>query len=94
MYEKEIDAGVTLLDRDIPDWATRINLDTFDMKALDGCVLCQLFGGYTKGLDKLGIPLYTVDDAKCGFDLPQALINDKEYKLLTEEWTKRVRDRL
>jgi hypothetical protein len=89
-----VDAGVNLLDRDFPGWAEKIDLLIFDMSKLDSCILGQLFEGYHTGLDKLGVPRYTDDDIKCGFDVPNEEINSESYKILTEEWIKRVRDRL
>lgn len=90
-YSVQVDRGVALLDREVPDWRIRIDESIFDMKKLDSCVLCQLFGGYAEGLDKLGVPLYTTDDIDCGFDVPKTHISDEAYTELTSEWKKRLK---
>lgn len=90
-YEVNVDRGCVLLDRDMPDWRNRVDRDILNMKLNDSCILGQLFGGYLKGLDKLGIPGYTTDDADCGFDVPKEDISDEAYEKLTDEWKRRLR---
>jgi hypothetical protein len=46
-----IAAGVQILDRIAPDWRAKINPKTLDPNSFDCCILCQVFGSYTKGID-------------------------------------------
>lgn len=45
--------GVRLLDKEVPGWRWRVNLDTFDVEYGDRCVLGQIFGGFYTGCDAL-----------------------------------------
>lgn len=56
-------AGVDLLDTYDPKWFEKINTETLDMSNEDDCILGQLFGDYSRGLDELGIygPDYGLD---------------------------------
>lgn len=94
MFESEVTAGVTILDYHDPEWYEKIDLERLDMQSIENDILGQLFGGYFAGLDKLGIPRYTTDDTKCGFDAPKDFADEEHYLILTDEWTKRVRNRL
>lgn len=51
--------GAALLDArpsKVPaDWRVKIDLDSLDMGSVQYCILGQLFSGYDKGLDALGI---------------------------------------
>lgn len=49
----QVQYGCGLLDKFCPGWADKINLDTFNISLTDRCVLGQLYGNYSKGLDKL-----------------------------------------
>lgn len=56
LYRARVAQGAALLDREVPDWWRRINLDTLRMSACSSCVLGQLYGDYDIGLDQLHIP--------------------------------------
>jgi hypothetical protein len=45
--------GVRLLDAKEPHWYTRINLGTLDMAECDRCILGQVYGNYTEGVEKV-----------------------------------------
>lgn len=50
-----VSRGAELLDREQPEWAGRISLDDLHMRDCDECVLGQIFGDFTEGVDVLGI---------------------------------------
>lgn len=45
--------GVSVLDKHVPGWQTRINPETFEINNMSGCILGQLWGWYTDGLEAL-----------------------------------------
>lgn len=47
--------GVALLDRENEGWWANIDLDTLDINSHRDCVLGQLYGGYNRGREALGI---------------------------------------
>lgn len=47
--------GAELLDEQRPGWHRRINLNMLDVGSPTRCVLGQCYGGYYKGLAKLGL---------------------------------------
>ncbi len=89
--------GAAMLDRAVPGWAERINLDALDMsvgepgfygKAADcGCILSQLYGTYNAGRVALDVDLDAGD--RFGF------ISDftAGYSALDAAWTKLVKAR-
>lgn len=60
--------GAALLDAEVPGWADKINLDTFDMSYPRTCILGQLFGEYVDGRAALNLNVVTDDDVRHGFD--------------------------
>jgi len=56
--EKELtdtQKSALLLDKRHPGWDKKIDLNTLSMYDANNCVLAQLYGGYTKGLDEIGL---------------------------------------
>jgi hypothetical protein len=49
--QTRIEKGMALLDNIAPDWHWRIRPRILDIQDCDDCVLGQLFGGYTEGMD-------------------------------------------
>lgn len=45
--------GAKWLDRHVPDWADRISLKELNLMATDSCVLGQVLGDFTEGLNRL-----------------------------------------
>lgn len=79
--------GAARLDRQVPDWATRINLDTFDMASETDDVLTQVFGDYDKGIDRLfGSMNLTADDIGHGY-APRTRLAAAG---LTEAWAREI----
>ena len=60
---KRIQAGIALLDEQVPDWCERIDLETLDLFSGRRCVLGQVYAdkmqpekpGFYIGIDKLGL---------------------------------------
>ena len=91
------EAGAAVLDREIPGWAERINLDGLDMGIGNptevhfetcGCVLAQLYGTYERGRILLG-HLDSFQSERLGF----VSAFSAEYPALDEAWTKLVKAR-
>lgn len=72
-------AAVLLDDRAPERWYHRIDLGRLDQNSTSDCVAGQIFGGYSDGLEYLGVPLFT--DAFDG-------------TVGTEEWEHEIRKRL
>jgi hypothetical protein len=60
-YEKQVKAGMVLLDEKVPRWRGKLDLTRLDISRSDQCVLGQVYGNYNVGafrlelgLDKLG----------------------------------------
>jgi len=47
--------GSKLLDEKCPKWFLLVDLASFDFVNPTKCILAQVFGGYTKGLEALGL---------------------------------------
>lgn len=87
---EKVQNGSNLLDRVRPGWRDEIDLDTLDIGSLDCCVMGQLYGSYTRGLDALGL---TGKATAHGFSLGMGLIREfpagawkEKYEVLTDEW--------
>lgn len=48
-----VQRGAKLLDKELPGWHTRINLHNLDLNNCEQCILGQLYGDYSKGLDAM-----------------------------------------
>lgn len=83
-------AGAALLDRITPGWWRLVRLRPLDIQDECNCVTGQLFGTYSKALDRLDL---TIDEAKdYGFYVKDG---DSGYgwHTLTEAWKNEVRKR-
>lgn len=54
-YEERVATGAALLDKINPNWYTRIDSGSLDLLSTRYCVLGQIYGSYSKGLDELYI---------------------------------------
>lgn len=81
--DERVAAGIALLDERAPDWRSRINLETLDIRSGGYCTLAQVFGDFNRGRHhlELGRP------ADYGFFLRDH--DDLTYPDLTAAW-KRV----
>lgn len=78
-YTSKIQSGVKLLDAHFggSSWKKDIDLDNLDLGSCGVCVLGQLFGDYSEGLEVLGIS----GGANYGFDNPSG-----SFRELTDAW--------
>jgi hypothetical protein len=92
--------GAALLDRQIPGWERRIDLETLHLQSPCLCVLGQLHPGqefantaYSCGLDRLA--LTTTQGYYHGFDAgcPSVDAEDGDYDALTAEWHQVITER-
>lgn len=89
--QTRVAAGVAFLDRQVPGWVDRIDVDNLDVACSVNCVLGQLYGGYSSGTHALGLDQdqaaalgFQVEVNGDGFkDLIAAIM---EYPALTDEW--------
>lgn len=82
--------GVRFLDSEVPDWATRINLQRFQMSHGEYCVLGQLYGGYGEGLERIHGNEYGQEDwaSERGFWDANC-----DYNRLQQDWVKVIAER-
>lgn len=81
-----VDKGVELLDSIFPRWRELIDVDTLDMGDIHNCVLGQIFGYYSRGMEILGNQDSDVDGDTYGFDSS----GSKRYDDLAELWKRAV----
>lgn len=78
-YTSKVQSGIDLLNAHFggSSWKKDIDLDTLDLGSCGVCVLGQLFGDYSEGLDELGIG----GGYAYGFDVSSGSFRD-----LTQAW--------
>ena len=86
-------AGATLLDIVRPGWADQVSPERLDLSDCQACVLGQLYGNYTEGVEKLFAMAengtrYTVAD-RAGFDV----VPGTTYSTLTKAWRREIEKR-
>ena len=97
VLRKRVERGATLLDAEQPGWCKRIDLVTLDMGDTEQCVLGQMYGHYSDGVDALGLGLseyagvYT-DAAEHGFDHAY-FPDDGEHDRLLPLWREAIEAR-
>lgn len=96
--EERVRRGAELMDRAVPNWAARIDLDRLTMSSCDSCLLGQVLGNYFDGPRVLGpfAPLgrhlassygFNATDQSEGEDSP-------EFVALARAWRAEVRARI
>jgi hypothetical protein len=96
-YERNVIAGMHLLDELKPGWREKIDRDTFDSSVDSQCILSQLFQSYHKGKEWVEKKRPDLDERLgelwpiiYGFGIPFLEENThemyKQYRLLTREW--------
>lgn len=88
MRKREMQAavkrGIKLLDSEVPDWRSKIDLEELDLFWPCHCVLGQATEGYYTAIGKLDI-----DPNDYGFSIPVVLddrYNSRNYANLTQLW--------
>lgn len=59
---ERVQAGAAYLDTACPGWDERIVTGILDITSWSRCVLGQLYGGFSKGVEALGLDLAEVHD--------------------------------
>lgn len=77
--------GAALLDRHMPDWYTRVDVDKLNIHSGFECVLAQTYG-WDEGKEKLGLNYSTV--GRYGF------IPTSRTDILTRAWKQEIASRL
>lgn len=86
VFETPAPNGAAFLDKQMPGWADKINLDDFSIVYPWNCVLGQLYGDYLAGVKTVGLTEehaardYGFDRCCCGGT------SDYTYKDLEKEW--------
>lgn len=57
-YAAKVAAGVKVLDREVPNWRSKIDVDNLDLGSCSICILGQVFGDYNDGLNELNVDGY------------------------------------
>lgn len=93
--QTRVAAGVAFLDRQVPGWVDRIDVDNLNVASPVNCVLGQLYGMYSSGISALGLDQdqaaalgFQVEVTGDSFsDFVRALVaSAEEYPALTDEW--------
>lgn len=87
-----IEKGVKKLDKKIPGWDERIDIDLLDLGSDYDCVLGQLYGSYYSGrreLEDMGVKVGEKRMVKMGFFRESR----HEYKSLDEAWREEILSR-
>ena len=87
--------GAALLDRKLPGWHTRINLNTLDLNDCEACILGQLYGKYSYGLEVLLVgDQFYLKRYHYGFSSLRVRGKDKGMRRLTATWARLVAKRI
>ncbi len=85
-FPEKIENGIKWLNKYVPDWLGRINIDELNMNSCWKCILGQLFGEYLKAVTRMGITDHHAE--MMGFEI----LDYAEYKredlmvYLTDLW--------
>lgn len=87
--QKRVKRGIRFLDKTLGrrKWVKKIRLNKLDLSDPNTCVIGEIFGGYTRGLE--GLNKDKKWGRKNGFNLPVvASVTDKyeDFQVLTRLW--------
>ena len=89
---QRVATGAAQLDVMVPNWETKINLETLVISDGSRCILAQLFGHYGQGKRELRINGY--EAGQLGFNAMGSFIDVFQYRKLTKEWKRIIQARL
>jgi hypothetical protein len=72
-------------------WVDRIDVWTLNVESVNACPLFMVFGGYTEGLDVLGLDS-DLGAKSHGFELEDYAYAAGENEALTDEWVRRINE--
>lgn len=88
--KKRVQRGADLLDRELPNWFNRIDTVELNQESASHCVLGQLYGDWTEGLNKVFGYRW---DYKDSFDYGFSLSGSERWNTfgaLTRLWKKEI----
>jgi len=87
-YSEVVQAGMAVLDANMPGWECRIDPETLNLASCQLCVLGQVYGEYSAGKREVGIE----DGDNYGFSTRDD--SSREYGFLTRTWLRVIKKRL
>lgn len=94
LYAERASRGARLLDEETPDWFAKIKIAHLCMRNEEKCVLAQVYGSYSFGLNVLNIEPLADDYVLYGFDVSVNIFQaDSHYKVLDDVWIEEVNKR-
>jgi hypothetical protein len=81
--------GTAVLNREVPGWFDVVNPDDLDMSSVGRCVLGQLFGDFSNGMNQVFADFSAFTAASCGFALLRCEAND-DYWILDALWRSEI----
>lgn len=92
-FVKRMRKGVKLLNEQAPGWHRKVKISTLDLSSNDNCILGQVFGEYTNGLELLDINSNdeTRNGPAHGFSLCSEEWTNERIADMTEWWKKQIR---
>src|SRR5882762_2911653 len=90
MFEEQIKSGVQVLNKKRPGWAQRIEIESLNIISPAYCIIGQVYGSYSDGLEVLRI--HHMDAENYGFALNKSPYEyHEEWETLTQEWKETIR---
>lgn len=86
-----VQRGAEFLDEHRPGWVDEIDVQCLDIGNPFNCIVGQLEGGWSDGLESLG--LTEEDSVRLGFDAPDGPWMAYDLDELTELWVNLINDR-
>jgi hypothetical protein len=80
---ERVERGAKFLDEQMPEWIDEIDLNTLALRSPCRCVLGQLFGDYSEGVDALDLDFPDEEDR--GFHIAFDETRSR-WEELTEAW--------
>ena len=96
MYQEQIAKGMIYLDREMPNWEHRINLETLDLRDSRLCVIGQLTPDYYLYMAEASLSFSDVIELGFNCSLSETICSDEithVYAVLTDEWRQAIAER-
>jgi len=83
-----VQRGMDFLDKECPGWEEIVNPGALDIACSQNCVMGQIFGDYSAGIETLAISIENA--SRLGFENAE----ESNYKNLNTCWKKQIQNRL
>ncbi|SRR5258708_1979855 len=80
--KNRVKAGAAFLSVIRPGWVKDIDLKKLDLSNANTCMIGELYGEYSPGIEKIGLDEYGDVPEQMGFYAQST----REYKVLTKAW--------